>query len=249
MKERTLIQKYSSSIIRGALENIEALKDLKHKSTKGQLRELFVSNVLNFFIPKQCGIGTGIIINQNGDQSNQTDIIIYDERIIPPFIKERSIGVYPVESVLATIEVKSVLEKRGILEAEESAKKLYETVVKTGFGSMYAQSESMPLYSIIGFSGCGLTDLSDKESGREWLNKNIAYLSGICHTKKYSWIHIKDTTESSKWNIQLFNEDTREETKRFIAIIIDNVNRISIHRYGLMSSLGSQLGKYIRDWK
>ena len=107
--KRTIIQKHSTSIVRGLAERINALVDLDHKLTKGELRELFISNILAQFLTNQFGIGSGIIVNQAGKQSNQTDIIIYDNRIIPSFIREKHIGVYPAECVIATIEVKSNL--------------------------------------------------------------------------------------------------------------------------------------------
>ena len=63
--------------------------------------------------------------NPEGDQSNQTDIISYDNRVIPPFIKEQNLGVYPVESVVAAIEVKSQLDKSELLRSEKNAKRLH----------------------------------------------------------------------------------------------------------------------------
>ena len=60
--ERTLIQKYSSSIIRGLVERALDLSKLDHRVTKGELRELFVSNTLKVFLTKQFDIGSGIII-------------------------------------------------------------------------------------------------------------------------------------------------------------------------------------------
>ena len=69
-----------------------------------------------------------IVVNQKGEQSDQTDIILYDNRILPPFIKQQHIGVYPAESVLGAIEVKSHLTKTALLEAEASAKRLHEEI-------------------------------------------------------------------------------------------------------------------------
>lgn len=104
--DRTLIQKDSSSLVAGILERVKSLSSLDHKLTKGELRELFVSRILKQFLPIQFDIGTGIIVNHRGDQSKQTDIVIYDNRIMPLFIKEQAIGVYPAESVIAVLEVK-----------------------------------------------------------------------------------------------------------------------------------------------
>jgi len=92
---QTLIQKYSTSIINGFIERSKSLSNLQHNLLKGELRELFVTQVLKQFLTAQFQVGSGIIVNQKGEQSKQTDIIIYDNRILPPFIREQYLGVYP----------------------------------------------------------------------------------------------------------------------------------------------------------
>jgi hypothetical protein len=61
---QTLIQKHSSAIVRLLAERVKALADLDHRPTKGELREIFVSNVLNLFLTGHFKIGSGIIINK-----------------------------------------------------------------------------------------------------------------------------------------------------------------------------------------
>ena len=92
------------------------------------MRELFVPNILSPFLSKQFDIGSGIVINQKEEQSDQTDIIIYDNRILPSFIKEQHIGVYLAESVIGIIEVKTNLRKDALIRAEASARKLHEKI-------------------------------------------------------------------------------------------------------------------------
>jgi len=82
---RTPIQEHSSAIIRGLLEESNSIRKINQKTVKGQLRELFITKLLEKFLTKQFGIGSGIIINQRGESSGQTDIIIYDNRIFTHF--------------------------------------------------------------------------------------------------------------------------------------------------------------------
>ena len=165
-KPKDLISRYFSAIIEGLVKKIEASSPLNHKLTKGELRELFASNILTHFLTQQYGIGTGIIINQDKVQSNQTDIIIYDNRILPPFIKEQHIGVYPAESVVGVIEVKSRLDKKAILDSEKSAKRLVEEVYNPS-SSLYGDyGLFIPLIATIGFYGTGLKELRDKKKGK-----------------------------------------------------------------------------------
>lgn len=112
---RTPIQEHTTEIIKSFIGESNSLRNLDQNTVRGQLRELFTSSILSKFPTGQFGIGTGIIMNQNGDQSRQTDIIVYDRRILPPFIHEQ-IGVYPAECVLAAIEVRSWISKGVIKE-------------------------------------------------------------------------------------------------------------------------------------
>ena len=150
----TLIKRYSTSVIKDFIERAKDLKELKHELTKGELKELFVSRVLRSFLPSQFDIGSGIVVNSEGQNSRQTDIIIYDNRILPPFIREQNIGVFPAHSVIATVEIKTTLNKKELMKAEKDAKISTEKVfhlVTYGF---------VPIYAVFGFEG-GIKILND----------------------------------------------------------------------------------------
>ncbi|KKR45834.1 MAG: hypothetical protein UT82_C0021G0010 [Parcubacteria group bacterium GW2011_GWB1_40_14] len=243
-KTKNLIQKNSERIIKEFVEKAEVLSGkgnagISHTTTKGFLRESFVSDTLEFFLPNQFGIGSGIIVNHKGDQSKQTDIIIYDNRILPPFIKEQKVGVYPAESVIAVIEVKSILGSKEIKDAEKSAKYLLNKIyTKKGFSEDcqgYIQTIK-PLCAIVGFFGQPFQKLSKSEASKEstterenaekWLNDNIKYLSAICHSGNYSWIKFKQEKYMG-WKPE---KRLYQETIRFIAVIIDNIRTASEKR-------------------
>jgi len=246
----TLIQNHTTAIIRSLIERIEALSDLKHKLTKGELRELFISNVLKLFLTHQFIIGSGIIINKNGNQSKQNDIIIYDNRVLPPFIKEQNLGVYPAESVIATIEVKSWLLKKELLKAEESAKNLHEVIYSPSVSNHFKEQSYKPICAIIGFRGKGLKELLDMETGRKWLEKNVNYLPIICLIKQYSWIQIHKDNHNFVWNFKKYNKNTNEETKRFIAVLLDNIRTKAEERFSMIrQNHRDWLGAYIRDFE
>ena len=208
-EKRTLIQEDSSSVIGGMLERIETLSAMDHKLTKGELRELFVSGVLKKFLSSQFDVGSGIIINHRGDQSKQTDIVIYDTRILPPFIKEQSIGVYPAESVIATLEVKSYLHKKDLESAESAAYHLHNVIYdKKGYiYEDYSLLSYKPLCGVIAFNGSGAKGLSEAETGEAWLNENIVTLFLICIAKKYSWAKVGVPT--STWRIEKVDKDRK----------------------------------------
>lgn len=238
--DRTLIQKFATAIISGLIEKIKSLSALDHNLTKGELRELFVNEVLFSFLSDQFGISSGIIINQAGLQSHQNDIIIYDKRVLPPFIKRHNIGVFPVESVLAVIEVKTRLTRDNLIETESKFDQLRSIICDKKF-SYYGTEGYIPLCGIIAFYGNGSKEIKGA-NGAAWLNENFKNLFAICLAGKFSWLRTKG------WSICKHNPITFEETKRFVAAILDNVrtksNRLP---YKLDENHKDWLSIYLRD--
>ncbi len=242
---RTLIQQYASSMVGGLMGRVTSLRGLDHRLTKGELRELFVSGVLRSFLTEQFDIGCGVIVNQRGAQSRQTDVIIYDNRIVPPFIREQRLGVYPAESVLATIEVKSRMTKAELLRAESSALDLKRDVYDQA-ASIYPDFATFtPLCAVLGFYGNGVKELTRQDAGRDWLASNVNSLDYMCLVNKWSWM-----TVQRQWAPQMGDPDGEsfDETKRFLAVLLDNVRTHSEARLNVMREEHRDwLGAYIRE--
>jgi hypothetical protein len=84
-------------------------------------------------LPSDVGVSSGILISASDDaQSGQQDIVIYDKRIIAPFLFQNGLGVFPVESVLFTIEVKSCLTATELRAAHCSAERILSLRQRTG---------------------------------------------------------------------------------------------------------------------
>jgi hypothetical protein len=246
MMTRTLIQQYASSMVSGLMGRVTALKELNHRPAKGELRELFISAVLRSFLTQQFGLGSGVVVNQRGVESNQIDIVIYDNRIVPPLIREQRLGVYPAESVLATIEVKSNLTKAELLKAESAARNLLGSVYDPS-ASIYSDfTQFRPICAIIGFYGNGVRELADPAQGGSWVKTNrITGLNCMCLVNKWSWIIVNEA-----WAPQMHDNTTEsnDETKRFIAVLLDNIRTRSEARLDLMRREHKDwLGAYIRD--
>ena len=243
-KPKGLIKAYSSAIIEGMMCKIAASSHLKHKLTKGELRELFAVNVLNAFLTSQFSIGSGVIINQKEEQSNQTDIIIYDNRILPPFIKEQHIGVYPAESVVGIIEIKSILDSTAVKKAVEASNILNDKVYNPS-SSIYGDYEYLkPLSAVIGFYGKGTSYLRDQENGKRWLENNAKNIFAICLVGKFTWLNLA----KKGWRLSL-KRGAFEETKRFVAAYLDNVRSRAEARLKYINQFEHYdwLSIYIRD--
>ena len=100
-----------------------------HSLHKGTPREAFIRTFLEQHLNSTVAIGTGEIVDCNSkpnEPRNQFDIVIY-KRNYPKLDFGGGISGFLAESVMATIEVKSTLDKAGIeqaVKAAHAAKKL-----------------------------------------------------------------------------------------------------------------------------
>jgi len=95
-----------------------------HPLHKGTPREAFIREFLDKHLNSTVAIGTGEVIDarsQPGATRNQFDIVIY-KRNYPRLDFGGGVNGFLVESVVATIEVKSTLDKAGIDQAVRAAR-------------------------------------------------------------------------------------------------------------------------------
>ncbi|AZR35191.1 DUF6602 domain-containing protein [Xanthomonas vasicola] len=95
-----------------------------HSLHKGTPREAFIREFLQSHLPENVAIGTGEIIDANsqpGAQRNQFDIVIYKKNY-PKLDFGGGVSGFLIESVIATVEVKSTLDQAGMAQAISAAK-------------------------------------------------------------------------------------------------------------------------------
>lgn len=99
-----------------------------HALHKGTPREAFIKEFLEGHLSSNVSIGTGEVIDANSKPAqprNQYDIVIY-KNTFPKLDFGGGINSFLVESVVATIEVKSTLDFEGIDQATKAAHNLKE---------------------------------------------------------------------------------------------------------------------------
>lgn len=250
-----LIRDHTSALVEGMVKRAQSIQEVQHDLDKGILRELFLKDLLNFFLTSQFSACSGHIIDSNGEQSSQQDIIIFDNRVLPAFIREQNVGFVPAESVLATIEVKSTLKKEDLLNANgksEGLADMYRRIeIELGRKIEMGKNKKIfnelkdypkPMSCVFGFKTEGFPKLRDETRGEQWLDKNLKHLKAICVAGEYSWICV-----NKKWSWK--EGDARfEETKRFIAVLLDNCRTYSEDRNHLyLKTHQDWLTSYIRD--
>jgi hypothetical protein len=136
---------------------------------------------------------------------------------------------------VATIEVKSYLHWKDVERADKSAKKLSEEICR---------EKQMPIMCLVfGFFGEGPKPLRDRAEG-ERLLRQAAALGGICLLGKFSWMNMRNG-----WAFRAGDAERHEETKRFLAITIDNVRKLAEQRWTIRAGVHHRdwVGAYIRD--
>jgi hypothetical protein len=83
-------------------------KDVNHQGMKGSFNESELSELIEKVIPTRYIVTKGIVENSKDEQSNETDIIIYDNDILPRYVKN-DLSFIPIEAVKYVFEVKSSL--------------------------------------------------------------------------------------------------------------------------------------------
>ena len=123
MEENTILAQH-------LINNAEALRQfgkdvglLNHCVNLGTARENLITNFLKKNLPESIGYHSGELFDCQGARSGQIDIVLHP--ITSPKINlHDTINMFPAETVLAAIEVKSNLKKDDIEKALESSRKV-----------------------------------------------------------------------------------------------------------------------------
>ena len=119
-EEHGLLQHAMGELSSALANAVGASSLIQHRLLKGEFRERRVIAGLRPFIPRRYEMSSGVIVNVRGDFSRQQDIILSDSMLVPPFLAAGELGVHPIETVAAVIEVKSVATAQAVREAVEN---------------------------------------------------------------------------------------------------------------------------------
>lgn len=104
----SIISEKFNAKISSLRNDFEVNRDIVHNGVKGGLNKIELSSIIKEVIPQKYKIAKGVIENSIGEQSNETNFFIYDDEILPPYIKNE-LAFIPVEAVKYNFEVKSAL--------------------------------------------------------------------------------------------------------------------------------------------
>ena len=93
---------------------------ISHHGEKGRIVEGVVRGVLRAVLPERYSIGSGFVITSDGQSSSQIDLVIFDALYNSPITMGEGVGLFPIECVYATVEVKSVLTSAEVAKIARS---------------------------------------------------------------------------------------------------------------------------------
>ena len=104
--------------VRNEAARIEAhVKDSNlfgHMGDRGTFREGIISNFLRPFLPECYGLDSGEVFSEDGSQSAEIDIVLYDAIFSTALFRGAKKMLFPAESVFGSIEVKSRLDSKEL---------------------------------------------------------------------------------------------------------------------------------------
>jgi hypothetical protein len=231
--------------IQGAVAAASAIDSIAHEGLKGRIREIFVEELLTPFLPSYAGVGTGKIIDAEEGQSAECDVVIYDRDVMPPLFLGRREALFPIESVLYSIEVKTTLNAAELRDATTNAKRIkelknqpprypegqgYNTVLKSKHESL----RPAPACCLFAFGtdmqGERKTELQRYEEIADNKDKEgVPYLGSLCVVGRALFVFGKKGESGDEWRTWEADSNSRE-VLIFLGSLLDTIPETRLKR-------------------
>jgi hypothetical protein len=235
-----------SSAYFDALRKVFALQSevltavLPHAGERGSNDEERCRAFLASVLPHRYGIGSGFVVSSTPGISRQQDVIIYDHFLNSPLYQELSAGVFPIEMVYATIEVKGRLQSRDINSSLASIGEVrrlshqcwYEFPHRTDLPGRWAlvgndnPIKRPPRAFIFAYDTTYTSALNLKKALEHELNKPLgAHLHGIVVVSKdwFAFQRVPKTGESAR--VDMFEDNA---LLRFVNSMLDSLKSVIV---------------------
>lgn len=236
--------------VQGFLAEADAWRAIRHQPTQGRLVEILLTNLIRPMLPPTIAAVTGHVIDCEGGQSGQEDIILYNPEVLPGFFTIGEQRVVPIEAALAIIEVKTTLESgdiEGCLGHISTVRSLANRLHGVTNQLLWlphpvsADELRWPLVAVFALSSKG----AKKQGEAARYNKVLAKkkcengVQMLCVARKCL---ARARAPLGRPSTELFEEtlpvnaQPGYETLRFLASILDHIQAIRLMRSALMAS-------------
>jgi hypothetical protein len=203
---------------------------IQHPGIRGRLREILIANLLAPWLPPFCKCVTGMILEAKNKprKSTQDDILVIDPMLAPPILANVNgpDGVFPLNSVLLRIEVKTKITQAGFrnfINASSEVMKM-EFSKKLGCKTKFTH----PLSVLVAFTSDSSSDEPDYEFYRFCKAMKAAksppplcgFVSAICIVEKGLWVLGGFEAKSRSW-CHVVTECREDNLVRLVAKISD----------------------------
>jgi hypothetical protein len=161
-----MLANHMAAVEAALLQTAKIPANAGHSLHKGTPRETFVKKFLGDHLPETLTIGQGEIISADsrpGESRNQFEIVLY-KRQFPKLFFGADINAFLVESVVATIEVKSLLTKEELRTAVKAAANVKRMRRQNVVSLFYGHVPPAPLCYVVAYNGP-----AKLETIRDWL--------------------------------------------------------------------------------
>lgn len=239
MSDKNQYQALLRSKVKAAIAKANAAASFSHQGVKGTALEILVAELFKPLLPADIGVGTGQIIDcYQSPMSPQIDIILYDKSILPPVLLDEHLGIFPIESVLYTIEVKTKLNASELASAHEAAEKISEFFYLPGLKDEFGKEKNHSIEkvrSVVFALGTDLTGtaLTEAQRYKNLYGDGPAHLRAICIAGRGYWYD-----DGQHWIGGQFPEEF-DEILAFIGGVTNTYKEVSRSRHSPL------LGNYV----
>lgn len=209
----------------GMVATAASISNVTHNGFKGTLREIVVRDLIVPVLPPTFFAGTGQVIDAWGKTSRQTDIVIIDRRVVPPVLLDQSNGIFPVEAVIATIEIKSKLNSTELRAGHQAAEMVSQFLHASPVGQLTHPSnhkiEHVIPYLLAFHTDLAVGGTSELERYQAMHAPNDPHLRGLCVIGRGFWSFGRGSWQASAC------KGIRGEVIAFVASLMDLCQRVA----------------------
>lgn len=210
-----------------ATDNMRKLYELsggvKNDGEKGAFREFFIVSLIRPLMPRHFGVGSGVVVSSNEQQSRQTDVIIYDRRLLPPVLLAGDRGIFPIDSVLGVVEVKSTLKASHYGTLVDAARRFWPPSDNNPNGLPIAtpgrnkdetgrEETIWPLYGVFAYTTDAVRDELKRLEQKVPDHNNCIRLIGVLDKGVWSY-------ESGDWKVYRDNNEGNNSVRFLVALL------------------------------
>ncbi len=213
---------------------------LEHPYLIGKFKEILVDQLIKPMLASKYSTGSGKITDAKNNVSSEVDVVIYSKELIPPVLFSENFGVYPSESVLSCIEVKSKVDDQELKSAFDKYKEI-KGKIKYEAGE-YDENDNPINHSLFDFTrelfAFGSTrNIFDRYQKIDSYWNIEPIINNVCIVGEGCWSFC-----AKKWSFTPSNTD-HEEVVSYLSNLINTLSKVAESRKT------PRIGQYLTDSK